>query len=97
MPLKNTTPVISTVHDVIYELHAEGMADQVRIKNMMKPFVKRCIRSYIVFCSEYSAKEFCLKHYGYPMERVKVIGWGVDKKYAPFVQPKHLSTLRPYF
>ena len=94
LPLKKVTPAISTVYDVIYETQSEGMVDQARIKNAMKSFVMQCVR--VISCSEYSAKEFC-ELYGYPMERVTVIGLGVDKIYAPAIQHFHQQISTPYF
>jgi hypothetical protein len=92
LPLKNKTPAISTVYDVIYATQSEGMGDQARIKKAMESFVSQCVR--VISCSDYSAKAFC-ELYGYPMERVVVIGLGVDKKYAPPVRPfcRQTSTL----
>ncbi|MFM2074950.1 MAG: hypothetical protein RJB34_1255 [Pseudomonadota bacterium] len=80
LPLKRTTPAISTVHDVIYATQSEGTGDQVRIRRAMASFVPQCVR--VISCSEYSANAFC-DLYGYPRERVQVVGWGVDAKYTP--------------
>ena len=93
LPLKPLTPAISTVHDVIYATHSEGTGDQARIKKAMDSFVPQCVR--VISCSEYSAKSFC-DLYGYPMERVSVIGWGVDPTYAPAAAPQAAGS-SPYF
>jgi glycosyltransferase involved in cell wall biosynthesis len=94
LPLKNKTPAISTVYDVIYATQSEGMGDQARIKKAMESFVSQCVR--VISCSDYSAKAFC-ELYGYPMERVVVIGLGVDKKYEPPVSPILPPNAKPYF
>ena len=93
LPLKPLTPAISTVHDVIYATQSEGTGDQARIKKAMDSFVPQCVR--VISCSEYSAKTFC-DLYGYPMERVSVIGWGVDPTYAPAAAPQAAGS-PPYF
>lgn len=93
LPLRSSTPAISTVHDVIYATQSEGTGDQARIKKAMDSFVPQCVR--VISCSEYSAKTFC-DLYGYPMERVSVIGWGVDPTYAPAAAPRvWFATLFP--
>lgn len=95
LPLKKATPAISTVHDVIYANQSEGTGDQARIKKAMQYFVPQCVR--VISCSDYSAGEFC-ELYGYPMERVQVIGWGVDeKKYKPAASQNIDESLTPYF
>jgi glycosyltransferase involved in cell wall biosynthesis len=94
LPLKNKTPTISTVYDVIYATQSEGMGDQARIKKAMESFVSQCVR--VISCSDYSARAFC-ELYGYPIERVVVIGLGVDKKYVPVLAPVHQPCARPYF
>lgn len=94
LPLRRTTPAIATVHDVIYATQSEGMGDQTRIKRAMGLFVPQCVR--VVSCSDYSAKAFC-KLYGYPMDQVTVIGWGVDQKYAPAQVPLKPLPANPYF
>lgn len=88
------TPAISTIYDVIYATHSEGMGDQARIKHAMDSFVPQCAR--VISCSDYSAKAFC-ELYGYPMERVVVIGLGVHKKYAPALAPLQPQIAAPYF
>lgn len=93
LPLKPLTPAISTVHDVIYATQPEGTGDQARIKKAMDTFVPQCVR--VISCSEYSARAFC-DLYGYPMERVSVIGWGVDPTYAPAAAPQ-VAGSSPYF
>ena len=93
LPLRPLTPAISTVHDVIYATQPEGTGDQARIKKAMDTFVPQCVR--VISCSEYSAKAFC-DLYGYPMERVSVIGWGVDPTYAPAAAPQ-VAGSSPYF
>lgn len=93
LPLKKSSPAISTVHDVIYATQSEGTGDQARIKKAMDSFVPQCVR--VISCSEYSAKTFC-DLYGYPMERVSVIGWGVDSAYAPAAAPRAAGS-SPYF
>lgn len=93
LPLRSTTPAISTVHDVIYATQSEGTGDQARIKKAMDSFVPQCVR--VISCSEYSAKTFC-DLYGYPMERVNVIGWGVDPTYSPAAAPQAAGS-SPYF
>ena len=93
LPLKKSSPAISTVHDVIYATQSEGTGDQARIKKAMDSFVPQCVR--VISCSEYSAKAFC-DLYGYPMERVSVIGWGVDSAYAPAAAPRAAGS-SPYF
>lgn len=93
-PLKRMTPAISTIYDVIYATHSEGMGDQARIKHAMDSFVPQCAR--VISCSDYSAKAFC-ELYGYPMERVVVIGLGVHKKYAPALAPLQPQIAAPYF
>lgn len=94
LPLKKVTPAISTVHDVIYANQSEGTGDQARIRKAMQHFVPQCVR--VISCSDYSASEFCAL-YGYPMERVQVVGWGVDEKYKPRPSPLLDEFLRPYF
>lgn len=94
LPLKKATPAISTVHDVIYANQFEGMGDQARIKKAMRQFVPQCVR--VISCSDYSATEFC-KLYGYPMERVQIVGWGVDKKYKPAPAQVFDQSVKPYF
>ncbi len=94
LPLKRVTPAISTVYDVIYATQSEGMLDQARIKSAMNSFVPQCVR--VISCSHYSANAFC-ELYGYPMERVAVIGLGVDKMYAPATAPVYQATSTPYF
>ncbi len=94
LPLKSPTPAISTVHDVIYATQSEGMADQVRIKRSMQLFTPQCVR--VISCSDHSANAFC-ELYRYPMERVSVIAWGVDRMYTPAQAPAHLLTATPYF
>lgn len=94
LPLKKMTPAIATVHDVIYANQSEGTGDQARIKKSMQHFVPQCVR--VISCSDYSAKEFCAL-YGYPMERVHVIGWGVDEKYKPKSSKLFDQSLSPYF
>ena len=94
LPLKSMTPAISTVHDVIYATQSEGTGDQARIKKAMDSFVLQCVR--VISCSEYSAKAFC-DLYGYPMERVRVIGWGVDPTYAPAAVPQSAGSSRYFF
>lgn len=94
LPLKRTTPAISTVYDVIYATQSEGMGDQARIRKAMDSFVAQSVR--VISCSEYSAEEFC-KLYDYPMERVAVIGLGVDRKYAPAVESFNSLRATPYF
>ena len=93
LPLKKSSPAISTVHDVIYATQSEGTGDQARIKKAMDTFVPQCVR--VISCSEYSAKTFC-DLYGYPMERVSVIGWGVDPTYSPAAAPQAAGS-SPYF
>ena len=93
LPLRSTTPAISTVHDVIHAAQSEGTGDQARIKKAMDSFVPQCVR--VISCSEYSAKTFC-DLYGYPMERVRVIGCGVDSTYAPAAAPQTAGS-SPYF
>lgn len=94
LPLKKATPAISTVHDVIYANQSEGTGDQARIKKAMQHFVPQCVR--VISCSDYSAREFC-EFYGYPMERVQVIGWGVDEKYKPTSPTMSNQSVNPYF
>lgn len=94
LPLKKATPAISTVHDVIYANQSEGTGGQGRIKQAMRDFVPQCVR--VISCSEYSAREFC-KLYGYPMERVQVIGWGGDEKYKPSFSQIIDEFSPPYF
>jgi glycosyltransferase involved in cell wall biosynthesis len=94
VPLRRATPAIATVYDVIYATQPEGMEDQARIKRAMEFFVSQCVR--VISCSEYSAKAFC-ELYGYPMERVAVIGLGVDQKYSPALAPPRSPSARPYF
>lgn len=93
LPLKPLTPAISTVHDVIYATQPEGTGDQARIQKAMDTFVPQCVR--VISCSEYSARAFC-DLYGYPMERVSVIGWGVDAAYAP-AAALQVAGSSPYF
>ena len=94
LPLKKMTPAVATVHDVIYANQSEGTGDQARIKKAMKNFVPHCVR--VISCSDYSAKEFCAL-YSYPMDRVKVIGWGVDEKYKPMSSTISDESAKPYF
>ena len=84
LPLKASTPAISTIYDVIYATNPEGSGDQARIATAMKRFVSQCVR--VISCSEYSAREFCTL-YGYPENQVTVINLGVDTKlFAPAPQ-----------
>jgi len=94
LPLKKSTPAIATVYDVIYANHSEGMGDQARIKKSMQNFVPQCVR--VISCSDYSAAEFC-ELYGYPMERVQVVGLGVDEKYKPAAKQLIEESSMPYF
>lgn len=94
LPLRSTTPAISTVYDVIYATQSDGMGDQARIKKAMASFVPQCVR--VISCSEYSARAFC-DLYGYPMDRVRVIGLGVDSKFVPAVARLGRVVSPPYF
>jgi hypothetical protein len=91
--IESTTPAISTVYDVIYATQSEGMGDQARIKKAMESFVPQCVR--VISCSEYSAKAFC-ELYGYPMERVWSLVWGLTRNMRRPVAPI-LRVRSPYF
>lgn len=94
LPLKSSTPMIATVHDVIYALEPEGTIDQIRIAQQMQRRVDQCIR--VISCSDYSATQFCTL-YGYPRERVSVIPWGIDTEHFRPNPRTFQADERPYF
>lgn len=96
IPLRQCTPMIATVHDVIYATQPENNVDHLRISLAMKRHVKQFIR--VIACSDFSADEFC-SLYGYPRGRVQVIHWGVDlDHFKPHEDRMPLiEGSRPYF
>lgn len=92
VPLSPQSPMIATVHDVIYELQPEGTPDQRRIADAMRCYVSQCLQ--VITCSHYSAAEFCAL-YGYPAERVRVVYWGIDTEH--FRPGRPVPGKRPYF
>lgn len=91
VPLQSSSPMVSTVHDVIYEVQPEGTPDQRRISRAMRRYVCQCAR--IITCSHYSAQQISAL-YGYPAERIRVIYWGVDVRRF---RPGPRQVVRPYF
>jgi glycosyltransferase involved in cell wall biosynthesis len=77
MPLRVPERAIATIHDLIFLIHPESMADHARLTLKVGAFARRCRR--VITISEYSKADIvhCL---GLPPELVDVVYLGVDRE-----------------